>query len=1094
LKLIYNYEHKSSAAVSLKSRPFRFPGRGRSLSCKMVASMFRPQSLSRIPIVLGVCFALGLALGLSPAIPAFPQSSAKPASPPPQNQNASAPTKPAKAVFKPDPKKAQAAYKQGLRFEHEGNWQGAYDAYSDALDWAPTEQEYFQRAELAKAHLVQEKMDLAEREAISGRLSEALRVLVSVRSLDPSNRVLQARYAELSALYLGRVKSEATRQDLAGPVHLEYAPGKRNFNIRGDTQTAYNEIARQFGVEVAFDVDLRPRQVRFRIDDLDFPTALRILGEETGTFWRPLTKHLFLVAEDTAQKRKDYQLSVVRTVLLPSSESNEQMTEVFRLVREIAGITRADLDTRSGTITMRASPQAIAVATGLIDDLENPVGELVLEIEVLEVDRNYARDLGITPPQSTTVFTLSRQQVQEALQSQQGLIDVITQLFGTPASLAGLTSTQIASLLGSGQVGIGSLIPPLVAFGGGSTTFLATVPGASATFSEMLSLVRTGRRILLRAEDGKPATFFVGERFPVALAQFSPSLAGTATGVAGLVSQNLPTTTLTTGAAPVFVTTADTRNKGIEDIIVANNTDNSLSVFLGNGDGTFVTPTTAIPTGTGPVWIVSANFNPTVNMDKNLDLAVVNHTADTVSILFGNGDGTFQAKKDIPTGTGTGPVAAVTATLRSSSSFTDLVVVNNANNTLGVFLGNGDGTFQNPVFINTGHAPSSIAAADFNGDGHIDLAVTNQNDNTVSVFLGNGDGTFKNRTDYPVGTAPVWVSTGDFNGDGFLDLAVANNTDNTVSVLNGVGDGTFQTQSVFPAGNGPTSIAVADFNVDGRLDLLVADENDNAVSVLLNLGSGLFGPNFELPVGTTPVGVAEANFDATGRPDAVTVNKGSNTATVILNNTNFSGATNPLAATAFPGVEYLDIGTKIKATARIHPNDEVTLHLNLEVSSLASQSVNGIPVISSQSMEQTVRLHENETTMVMGIRQPQVSNTANGWPYVSSVPGLGMLGSVQGKTDQDSDIVVMITPRLVDFTPRKDHMIYAGRGAPEGEGGGGFGGREGGAPVNVPPQGQPQPPAQPQPQPVRPLPQPPPAPEPNPNPENEAPPRPPPQP
>jgi hypothetical protein len=353
--------------------------------------MFRPQSLSRIPIVLGVCFALGLALGLSPAIPAFPQSSAKPASPPPQNQNASAPTKPAKAAFKPDPKKAQAAYKQGLRFEHEGDWQGAYDAYSDALDWAPTEQEYFQRAELAKAHLVQEKMDLAEREAISGRLSEALRVLVSVRSLDPSNRVLQARYAELSALYLGRVKSEATRQDLAGPVHLEYAPGKRNFNIRGDTQTAYNEIARQFGVEVAFDVDLRPRQVRFHIDDLDFPTALRILGEETGTFWRPLTKHLFLVAEDTAQKRKDYQLSVVRTVLLPSSESNEQMTEVFRLVREIAGITRADLDTRSGTITMRASPQAIAVATGLIDDLENPVGELVLEIEVLEVDRNYAR-------------------------------------------------------------------------------------------------------------------------------------------------------------------------------------------------------------------------------------------------------------------------------------------------------------------------------------------------------------------------------------------------------------------------------------------------------------------------------------------------------------------------------------------------------------------------------------------------------------------------------------------------------------------------------------------------------------------------------
>jgi hypothetical protein len=617
------------------------------------------------------------------------------------------------------------------------------------------------------------------------------------------------------------------------------------------------------------------------------------------------------------------------------------------------------------------------------------------------------------------------------------------------------------------------------------------MPGASATFSAMLSLVRTGRRILLRAEDGKPATFFVGERFPVALAQFSPSLAGTATGVAGLIAGNLPTTALPTGAAPVFVTTGSVRNNSIEDIIVANNTDNTLSLFLGNGDGTFVTPTTGIPTGAGPVWIVSANFNPTVNNDLNLDLAVVNHTADTFSILLGNGDGTFKPKVDISTGVGTGPVSAVAATL-TSSGFADLVVVNNANNTLGVFLGNGDGTFKAPTFIATGHAPSSIAAADFNNDGHIDLAVTNQNDNTVSVFIGNGDGTFRSRTDYAVGTAPVWVSTGDFSGDGFPDLAVANNTDNTVSILNGVGDGTFQAQSVFPAGNGPTSMAVADFNVDGRLDLLVADENDNAVSVILNLGSGLFGPNFELPVGTTPVAVATADFDANGRADAVTADKGSNTATVILNNTSFSGATNPLAATAFPGVEYLDIGTKVKATARIHPNDEVTLHLNLEISSIAAQSFNGIPVISNESVEQTIRLRENETTMVMGIRQPEVSTSLNGWPYVSSIPGIGMLGSVQGKTDQDSDIVVMITPRLVDFSPRKDRLIYAGRGTGEGEGGSfGGGGRgidRGEAPVQLP-----QPPQQP---PAQPLPQQPlaPQPNPNPNPQNETPPQPPPQP
>src|SRR5580700_10109041 len=337
----------------------------------MEALMYNRRGLARIPVVAVFCLSLTIS---APPLHSKQQATS------PQKQNSSSSTAPIKPAFKPDANKAQAAYKRGLRAEHEGNWQAAYDSYSDAVSWDPNNASYFSSLEIAKGHIVQEKMDLAEREAISGRLSDALRLLISVRALDPSNRVLQARYAELSALFRGQVKAAASAQDLAGEVHLEYTPGKKNFDLRGDTQSAYNEIARQFGVEVAFDVDLRSRTVRFHIDDLDFPTAMRILGEETGTFWRPLTKHLFLVAENTPQKRKDYALSVVRTVLLPSSESNEQMTEVFRLVREIAGITRADLDTRSGTITMRASPQAIAVATGLIDDLENPVGELVLEI------------------------------------------------------------------------------------------------------------------------------------------------------------------------------------------------------------------------------------------------------------------------------------------------------------------------------------------------------------------------------------------------------------------------------------------------------------------------------------------------------------------------------------------------------------------------------------------------------------------------------------------------------------------------------------------------------------------------------------------
>jgi type II secretory pathway component GspD/PulD (secretin) len=961
-------------------------------------------------------------------------------------------------AVKPDPKKAAEAYKQGVKAEQATEWPAAYEEYSNAVNWAPDNRDYFVKRELAKSRLVQEKMDLAERDAVSGRLPEARRELLAARYLDPTNTVVRDRLVELTALEPSLREKKPVRLELAGPVRLEHLPGKKSFNYRGNTQGAYDEVARQFGVEAAFDSDLHERPVHLQVDQEDFATTLRILGAMTSTFWKPLAKHLLFVTDDTAQKRKDYNASAVRTVELPAAATPEQMTETLRLVREIAGITRSDLDTRTRTLTMRASPQAIAVAADLIDTLEKPVGEMVLEIEVLDVDRAYAQELGITPPQSGQVFTLSNSEITDIQQNGvQGLLDVIQQIFGTPSSLSGLTSTQIGSLLGSGALGVGSLIPPIVAFGGGKSIFFSTIPGAAANFSEMLNVVRDGRRILLRAEDGKAATFFVGERFPVTLAQFSPSLAGEGANVPGVTGNSFPVTTLTTGNAPDFIATASLRNNSINDLIVANHNDNTLSVFLGNGDGTFGDALTPAPTtGNGPVWIATGVFNGT-NNNTAIDLAVANQTDNTVTILLGNGDGTFTPGTTLKTGNGPVSIAATTLTTNGSSSVNNnvcLFVANHTDDTISIFLGNGDGTFVTPTAattLATGRGPSSILAADFNGDGKIDLAVTNQTDNTVSIFLGNGDGTFGARTDDNVGNGPVWVATGDFNGDGIPDLAIANdgaptdtNTGDTVTILLGqantnstVGNGTFAPGSIrdFPAGDGPTSIAVGDFNVDGIPDLLVADSTDNAISLLLGLGEGVFGPNFELNVGTDPVSIVSADFNGDGIPDAAVANNGSNTASVILDTTTFTGgAANGLTATPFPGVEYLDIGLKVKATPRVHLNDEVSLQLNFENSSLAGTSLNGIPLVENQQVEQTVRVKIGETTMVAGFLQAQRQLDVNGTPVLSDVPVTGLLSSDQNAQNTSTELVILITPRMISLAPRADHEFYAGRGSPEGPG------------------------------------------------------------
>ncbi|MGH9716981.1 MAG: FG-GAP-like repeat-containing protein [Candidatus Acidiferrales bacterium] len=961
---------------------------------------------------------------------------------------------------KPNPKKAKEAYRRALHAEQVQDWQTAYDEYAKAVSLAPNDREYFLMREVGKSRLVQIKVNTAERDAVTGRIEEALKQLREASYLDPLNGVVRARIAELIEQKPGAAR-EKSRPQLAGEVHLAFQPGVKKFDYRGDTQGAWEELARKFGVDVAFDMDLLPRQVRFHVSGVDFLTAARLLGDATGTFWRPLSPHLFFVTENNPAKRRDYEPSLARTVVLPASETPDDMTEMFRTVREITGITRSSLNLSSRTITLRADPRAISIASDLIRQLEQPVGEMVLEFEVLEVDRNYARQLGVVPPQTSQAFSLNPQEIQQVEAGGSSLVDVINQIFGLPSSLSGVSTTQIASLLGAGQLGIGSLIPPLIAFGGGDTTFLATMPGATVNFSEMLSLVKSGQRVLLRAQDGQPATFFVGDRIPVSLAQFSSSEAGTGSTVPGVSSANFPTTNYAVGNTPSAVVSAnfhDTSSATNTDLAVANQADGTISILQGNGDGTFQAATTVqLPTGFEPTALAAYDFNG----DGHQDLVVTSTNASgqggNVSILLGNGDGTFQPA--VSAATGNLPVAVVVGKFYDSISGTDIAVSNQNDNSISIFHIENDGTIAatSPIpsllQLPAGYKPAGLATGSFTDSGNIDLAVADEGNDSVSVFLGNGDGTFQARADYATGNSPIFVATGDFNGDGIADLAIANNgaptntnTGNTVSILLGqpnindssVGTGAFApgTQRDFPAGNGPTSIATGDFNVDGMEDLAVTDQTDNAVSVLLGLGSGLFGPNFELPVDQAPVSITSADFNGDGTTDIATANKDSNDATVILNSSSFAGLSSGLSASVFPGVEYLDIGLKIKATPRIHPDGEVTLQLHFENSSLSSQSYNSIPVINNESVDQTVRVKENQTAILAGFMQTQATNALNGLPGIGQLPGIQWLSGNHNAQNQQTELLILVTPRMVRLAPHKDQVIYAGQGPPEGQIGG----------------------------------------------------------
>ncbi|MEA2030089.1 MAG: FG-GAP-like repeat-containing protein, partial [candidate division Zixibacteria bacterium] len=151
-----------------------------------------------------------------------------------------------------------------------------------------------------------------------------------------------------------------------------------------------------------------------------------------------------------------------------------------------------------------------------------------------------------------------------------------------------------------------------------------------------------------------------------------------------------------------------------------------------------------------------------------------------------------------------------------------------------ILLGNGDGTFQSAVNYAVGSHPLSVFSADFDGDGDNDLTTANGWSDNVSILLGNGDGTFQAADNYDVVGVPFSVFSADFNGDGNNDLATANYVSDDVSILPGNGDGTFQSAVNYAAGIKPYSVFSADFDGDGDNDLATANKNSHNVSILLN--------------------------------------------------------------------------------------------------------------------------------------------------------------------------------------------------------------------------------------------------------------------
>jgi general secretion pathway protein D len=411
--------------------------------------------------------------------------------------------------------KAKTAYDKGQDAEARQNYEAAYDLYKQAYDLKPKDLRYrasFERMRFkAAATIVHQGQGLRD----AGKLQEALADFQKAAQIDPSLFIAQQEIKRTQQMI-----NEATNpppqaaatpnmlerkiRDAPGPVEL--APISNvpiTVKLTEDSKVIYQTVGQLAGINVLFDPDYTSRRIKVELNGVTLEEALEITALESKTFWRPVTSNTIFVAQDNPAKRKELEQSVLKTFYLQNLSQPTELQDVVNAIRAVLDVQRVQQLLSQNALVVRGTPDQIALAEKLVDDLDKARPEVIVDIAVLQVSKDRSRTLGLNPPTSATI----------TLQSN---INTTTTTTATTTSGTGATINS-GSTPGLSLNTLGNL---------NATDFQVTIPSANLSAVMGDSDTKMLQNPQVRALDNQKATLKIGERVPVATGSFQPGIGG----------------------------------------------------------------------------------------------------------------------------------------------------------------------------------------------------------------------------------------------------------------------------------------------------------------------------------------------------------------------------------------------------------------------------------------------------------------------------------------------------------------------------------------------------------------------------------------